>query len=52
MYKCALTVFWGSVVVLVFQDFVVKAQQVDGDGVLAGEVLLGTRQEGLGEEET
>lgn len=32
-------------------DLVVPADEIDGDGVLPGEVLLQTRQEGLGEEE-
>lgn len=46
-----LTVFWGLAILLVIQHLKVEAQQVDGDGVFAGIVLLASRQEGLGEEE-
>ena len=50
--KCETqTIVRRFIVVLVFEDLVVVAEQVDGDGVLAGVVLLGARQKGLGEVE-
>ena len=45
------TVIWSGLVILVVQDIVIKAEQIDGNRVFASEVLLSSRQEGLGEVE-
>lgn len=46
-----LTILWGICVFLVLHDFKVEAEQVDGDGVFSGVILLASSEEGLSEKE-
>lgn len=50
--KKPLTIFRRGIFVGIIQNLVIKAQQVNRDGVLPGKVLLSTSQESLGEVET
>lgn len=49
--KKPLTIFRRGIFVGIIQNLVIKAQQVNRDGVLPGKVLLSTSQESLGEVE-
>lgn len=49
--KKTLTIFRRGIFVGIIQNLVIKAQQVNRDGVLPGKVLLSTSQESLGEVE-
>lgn len=46
-----LTILWGFFVFLVLHDFKVEAEQVNGDGVFSGKILLASSEEGLSEKE-
>ena len=46
------TILWRLFVLSIVQDLEVEAEQVDGDGVFPGVVLLAAGEEGLREEES